>query len=494
MGQAPANDLPVTVRGSSDAATAWEDMEMTVREEQALEVQVPDKQALTAEEMLQEQAAEIQSVIMGVLADCRVSEELATQLGFRMVSKEEIAHLEQQQATAKALEQVQSRHDKLESNLEQIQEKESELAKLRGETGRLRQDLAQSKKQAAEVIATADKTKEFTAGEKLREWLAADKVTEQAAEIERLKKGMCTWGRQQGSKMLYAQAARLGSGQQWKQVWPVARQGPPPKQKEQPAPPPLAGNVQAAQTRTPLPKWVEDSQQTCAALTVTGLAGKGVSRTQLKSMLRIVMSYQLWINLVLQNEDTVQIIVQQENWGYVVEALKKKGLMPLPALKPWEVIPKGPTDYEQARTETREHWDIAYLTENTGASALLEEGQIDEAGEGPGFSTQQLGCRYCSVNPGELPAPMAMAVDDNSFAVLQEWSDDLMDEDEKGRGAKRGRIDIPKSKSAGEQGNLEGEETHENSNLARPSASAQGIPADHCPGPAGAGQLLGSSC
>ncbi|KAJ2432833.1 hypothetical protein IWW46_006537, partial [Coemansia sp. RSA 2440] len=356
-GQALANDLSGTAEGSSDATTAWEDTEMAVQEEHALEVQVPVEQALTVEETLQEQAAEIQSVIMGVLADHGVTEELATQLGFRMVSKEEIAHLEQQRAMTATLEGVQSQHDKLERHLEQIREYELKLAKLKGETGEIRQILAQRKQQAADAIAIEDKTRESTAGEKIREWLAADKVAEQAAEIEQLKKGMHTWGRQQGSKMPYAQAARLGSGQQRKLAGPAARQGPPPKQKEQPAPPPLAGEVQAAQKRTPPPKWVEDSQQMCAALTVTGLAGKGASRTQLKSALRMVISYQLWINLVLRNENTVQIIVRQENWGYVVEALKKKGLTPLPALQPWEVIPKGPTDYEQARTESREHWD-----------------------------------------------------------------------------------------------------------------------------------------
>ncbi|KAJ2555071.1 hypothetical protein IWW35_000931, partial [Coemansia sp. RSA 1878] len=60
-GQALANDLSGTVEGSSDATTAWEDTEMAVQEEHALEVQVPVEQALTVEETLQEQAAEIQS-------------------------------------------------------------------------------------------------------------------------------------------------------------------------------------------------------------------------------------------------------------------------------------------------------------------------------------------------------------------------------------------------------------------------------------------------
>ncbi|KAJ2141823.1 hypothetical protein IW136_002139 [Coemansia sp. RSA 678] len=521
-GQAQANDPIVTAGGSPNAATAGEDMEMMVPEEQVPEEQALDEQVLDEKDTLREQAAELQSVIMQVLAERGVTEEHAARLGVRLASKEELAQQEQQRKVAAALGRVQSQHSKLQTTQVQLREAEAVVAKLKQELGEQNRELILRKKAAAEAMAQAEVDRVPTASEQVREMMAAEKAAEQAAEIERLKKGLHMGGQWQGSKMPYAQAARMGSGQQRKQVWPAARQGLPQKQKEQPAPPPLAGDVQAAQKRTPPPKWAEDSQQSCAALTVTGLAGKGVSRTQLKSVLRMVMSYQLWINLVLRNKDTVQIIVRQENWGYVVEALKKKGLTPLPALKPWEVIPKGPTDYEQARTETREHWDLAYLTENTGASGalarwilanipvgedaectprvirtpkvLLEEGQIDEAGEGPGFSTQQLGRRYRSVNPGELPAPMAMAVDDNSFAVLQEWSDDPMDEDEKGRGAKRGRIDTPKSKPAGEQGNLEGEETHENSNLARPSASAQGIPADHCPGPVGAGQLSGSSC
>ncbi|KAJ2202064.1 hypothetical protein EV180_007652, partial [Coemansia sp. RSA 518] len=161
---------------------------------------------------------------------------------------------------------------------------------------------------------------------------------------------------------------------------------------------------------------------------------------------------------------------------------------------------------------------MPYLTENTGGTgaltrwilanipageeaestprvirtpaAWLEEGQIDEAGEEPGFSTQQLGRRQRGENLSEQQVAEAIAAEVNSFAVLQELEGNRMDEDEKGRGAKRGRINNLESTSAGEQGNLEGRETQENSDLARLSATAQGEPADHCPSPTGAGQLL----
>ncbi|KAJ2155476.1 hypothetical protein J3F82_000441 [Coemansia sp. RSA 637] len=511
-GQALANDMPVTAGERPEAADMPEDMEMLVQEEQAL----------GEKEMLQEQTAELQSAFQGFLAERGVTVEQAAQRGIRLVSKEEMAHQEQQQEMATALAHEQSARGEVQAATEQLQEAEAVVVQCKKTKGEKEQKWALSKKRVAEAIARADANGVPTASEQAREMMAAEKAAMQAAEIERLRKGQLTWGRQQGSKMPYALAARLGSGQQRKPAWPAARQGPPPKQKEQPAPPPLAGEVLAAQKRTPLPKWVEDSQQMCAALTVTGLAGKGASRTQLKSALRMVISYQLWINLVLRNENTVQIIVRRENWGYVVEALKKKGLTPLPALQPWEVIPKGPTDYEQARTESREHWDMPYLTENTGGTgaltrwilanipageeaestprvirtpaAWLEEGQIDEAGEEPGFSTQQLGRRQRGENLSEQQVAEAIAAEVNSFAVLQELEGNRMDEDEKGRGAKRGRINNLESTSAGEQGNLEGRETQENSDLARLSATAQGEPADHCPSPTGAGQLLGSHC
>ncbi|KAJ2180674.1 hypothetical protein GGF45_001870, partial [Coemansia sp. RSA 551] len=61
-----------------------------------------------------------------------------------------------------------------------------------------------------------------------------------------------------------------------------------------------------------------------------------------------------------------------------------------------------------------------------------------------------------------------------------------MYEDEKGCGAKQGHINNLESTSAGEQGNYQGRETQENGDLARLSATAQGIPAGHCPGPTGA--------
>ncbi|KAJ2243767.1 hypothetical protein GGH97_003435, partial [Coemansia sp. RSA 475] len=155
-------------------------------------------------------------------------------------------------------------------------------------------------------------------------------------------------------------------------------------------------------------------------------------------------------------------------------ALTKKELSPLPALRPWEAIPEGPTDYKQGWTKTQEHWDMVYLTEDIGIS-----------GEGPGFSTKQLGHRQHLDNLSKQLAAATIEVVVNSFAVLQEWADDPMDEDKKGCSAKQGCNNNLESTSAGEQGNNQGIETQENSDLARLSTTAQGIPANHCPGPTG---------
>ncbi|KAJ2499814.1 hypothetical protein GGH96_003247 [Coemansia sp. RSA 1972] len=72
-----------------------------------------------------------------------------------------------------------------------------------------------------------------------------------------------------------------------------------------------------------------------------------------------------------------------------------------------------------------------------------------------------------------------------------ELEDNHMDEDERGRGAKRGCNDDSESTFAGKQRNYQGVETQENSNLARLSATAQGEPVDHCPGPVGAVNING---
>ncbi|KAJ2527853.1 hypothetical protein IWW43_005698, partial [Coemansia sp. RSA 1935] len=120
---------------------------------------------------------------------------------------------------------------------------------------------------------------------------------------------------------------------------------------------------------------------------------------------------------------------------------------------------------------------------------LLKEGQINKVGEGPGFSTKQLGHRQHLDNLSKQLAAATIEVVVNSFAVLQEWADDPMDEDKKGCSAKQGCNNNLESTSAGEQGNNQGIETQENSDLARLSTTAQGIPANHCPGPTGTGQL-----
>ncbi|KAJ2138185.1 hypothetical protein GGH17_001239 [Coemansia sp. RSA 788] len=207
-GQAQANDLSETAGVTTSAVAALEDTEMMVQE----------VQALGEKEMLQEQTAALQSAFRGFLAERGVTVEQAARLGFHMVSKEEMAHQEQQQAMTATLEGVQSQHDKLERHLEQIREYELKLAKLKGETGEIRQILAQRKQQAAEVIAQADANSVPTASEQARKWLAAEKAAEQAAEIERLKKGLLRRRQQQGTKMQYVQATSLGSGQQQKQA------------------------------------------------------------------------------------------------------------------------------------------------------------------------------------------------------------------------------------------------------------------------------------
>ncbi|KAJ2249670.1 hypothetical protein GGH98_003557, partial [Coemansia sp. RSA 454] len=211
-GQAQANDLSETAGVTTSAVAALEDTEMMVQE----------VQALGEKEMLQEQTAALQSAFRGFLAERGVTVEQAARLGFHMASKEEMAHQEQQQAMTATLEGVQSQHDKLERHLEQIREYELKLAKLKGETGEIRQILAQRKQQAAEVIAQADANSVPTASEQARKWLAAEKAAEQAAEIERLKKGLLRRRQQQGTKMQYVQAASLGSGQQQKQARPAA--------------------------------------------------------------------------------------------------------------------------------------------------------------------------------------------------------------------------------------------------------------------------------
>ncbi|KAJ2264821.1 hypothetical protein GGH14_006834, partial [Coemansia sp. RSA 370] len=81
-----------------EAAVMPEDMEMSVQE-----VLVPGEK-----EMLQEQTAALQSAFQGFLAEQEVMVELAAQQGIHMVSKEEMAHQEQQQELTTALAHEQS--------------------------------------------------------------------------------------------------------------------------------------------------------------------------------------------------------------------------------------------------------------------------------------------------------------------------------------------------------------------------------------------------
>ncbi|KAJ2164519.1 hypothetical protein IW143_005761, partial [Coemansia sp. RSA 520] len=97
-GQVPANDLPVMAGERPEAAVMPEDMEMSVQE-----VLVPGEK-----EMLQEQTAALQSAFQGFLAEQEVMVELAAQQGIHMVSKEEMAHQEQQQELTTALAHEQS--------------------------------------------------------------------------------------------------------------------------------------------------------------------------------------------------------------------------------------------------------------------------------------------------------------------------------------------------------------------------------------------------
>ncbi|KAJ2501988.1 hypothetical protein GGH96_001514 [Coemansia sp. RSA 1972] len=210
-GQAPVIAPPVTAGVRPDAATAGEDMVMTAA----------DEQAPAEKDTLLEQAAELQSVIMGVLAECGVTEEHAARLGFRMVSKEEMDQQEQQRAMAAALEQEQSVRRKMQAATEQIQETETVLAELKKMKGEKEQKLVQSRKKLVMVMAQADANRVPTASEQAREMFAADKTAALDAEIEWRKKDLLR-RRRQGTKMPDMRVAQMESGQRLKPTCPAA--------------------------------------------------------------------------------------------------------------------------------------------------------------------------------------------------------------------------------------------------------------------------------
>ncbi|KAJ1797980.1 hypothetical protein LPJ77_006541, partial [Coemansia sp. RSA 2523] len=183
---------------------------------------VQEVQALGEKEMLQEQTAALQSAFRGFLAERGVTVEQAARLGFHMASKEEMAHQEQQQEMATALAHEQSAQGEVQAATEQLQEAEAIVVQCKKTKGEKEQKWAWSKKRVAEAIARADANSVPTASEQAREMLAAEKAAEQAAEIERLKKGLLRRRQQQGTKVQHVQAASLGSGQQQKQARPAA--------------------------------------------------------------------------------------------------------------------------------------------------------------------------------------------------------------------------------------------------------------------------------
>ncbi|KAJ2804073.1 hypothetical protein H4R20_002649 [Coemansia guatemalensis] len=495
------------------------------------EVEILDQ---TAPHIAADMVAHMEAVLttLGDMADLKAS--VLTFLRRVMLGGEKEAKRQKAQAN------LDKKWQALETGQAATEAKRRQVAKTRAKLKQDEAELAEANKQevvlrreAVEALTELEKVKEMSNEDKLRQLLSEQKLAAKDMELQAARAAQQkapAWG-----KMSYAQKAsmRRAPGP----AWPAPASG---RQKKAPvAKFPLAGDREAANERTPPPKWVEESGEPAALLTFTGLAGCGASNSKLMQVVKESVHFTCMVERIQQNNNTAQLIVRSECWGLAVEALRKKGLMPLPDLLPWDPIPGEQTLATEARAQAREFWSQArwdttgmkgrvskWILRNIPDSesttevprcmripaSIREEGEIEEAEEEPGFSSPQLGRRQRAAAGAGQMEDLPNITLQNSFAALQDLEEDRMEEDE---------LDHrPKCPRGGELTSevLEGDEEHrrqktaperaetasgnapcwnematENDNPAILGAAAQSASADHCPGQADVGLPPGGS-
>ncbi|KAJ2076561.1 hypothetical protein H4R24_005634 [Coemansia sp. RSA 988] len=392
---------------------------------------------------------------------------------------------------------------------EKVEEVAAHLNKLREAAAKKASKVVEKRATAEAALTVLDETLGFSSENKFCKQVAELRLAEKEVELQKAKKQQ-----QQGGPrgpLSYAQmAGRRGAGGA---IWMAPPRGVP--KKAPMARKPFPRDREAAEKRTPAPKWVKDSGQQAALLTFTGLAGRGLSQSKLSQAIKEMVHHTCVVKRILQNANTAQLVVRVENWGLVVEALKKQCLVPLPDLQPWECIPHGTQVQKEAYQQTREQWGSQERMANIGITglvakwilegipsgeqadkiprkahtpaALLEEGQIEEQGEEPGFAAQQLGRWQCA---GTAQATLGKQATEgiahpNSFAVLQEEEDTWMEEDKPERGppkCTRDEVDMDRLEEDREPLYTKLNNEEDSSTFAGPSTAVRDQSEDHRPG------------
>ncbi|KAJ2778330.1 hypothetical protein H4R18_004661 [Coemansia javaensis] len=119
---------------------------------------------------------------------------------------------------------------------------------------------------------------------------------------------------------------------------------------------PTQNEAREANRRVPFPKW-DKGRSDSLLMTVTGLGGAGHTIKRLKIAMSSLLHYSVMLKRVVRTADTGQVLVLRAHWGFVYEAVHRRGWSVLPDIAPWDPVPRENLSPADTRTLVRQTWN-----------------------------------------------------------------------------------------------------------------------------------------